>query len=87
VSRKIQSLTAAPSGGQTVDGVAQELAHIMEDFGIDEGYIIHNDRRYRVKSQKPYTFYRDPPCDHAKLDQDRRCQSCGDFMPEGEARP
>lgn len=44
----IESLTATCRGGQTVDNVARELLRIMLANQLYEGFVIHNDRKYRV---------------------------------------
>ena len=30
----------------------------MEQFGIEDGFIIHNDRRYAVKIREPFKYWR-----------------------------
>ena len=54
----IQSITVEPQCGLTVDATCRELVKIMEQFGIEDGFIIHNDRRYAVKIREPFKYWR-----------------------------
>lgn len=52
--KHVYKLIAHPHGGSTLEATAAELAAIMREHGIDEGQVIHNDRRYDVKLHPPY---------------------------------
>ena len=54
----IQSITVEPQCGLTVNATCRELVKIMEHFGIEDAFIIHNDRRYAVKIREPFKYWR-----------------------------
>ena len=54
MKRHIYRVIAEPLAGSTVDATAAEVAEIMRNFGIMEGRVIHNDRRYDIALHPSY---------------------------------